>query len=510
MPNAIVLESDSSQRMLLKALLEGSGYQVEEAGDAQRAQDLVRASKATLVLARGAEFAPLADELRRMRPDLEVLETLNFGNALVEGALGRDRVASFARDSLRLLVTMIEGNLGKPPQVDALTRVVELSAHRLRWGRAETETAAAVATLAALGPHLATFRYGAEAPKGAEAGLSRVLHASLAAAAQLRSPYPLAECLAALEERFDGRGRPNGLAGGQIPLAARLVSIALGYVELLGEHDASAAAEALRERSGTYYDPYMLDAFFQALRDERYVERLTSGAGGARVLVARADAGAQAICEMRLVAAGFDVETCSDGKEAFEKITSEPHPAAVIADTALPKLDGISLLLKLKRHPTAKSVPLLFVATKSDPGLIKKALALGAKDVLAEPLNFDVLGPKLQNLTAGAASTSGAVAGNLSEMPLSDFFQVLALGRKTARIEVSGQGIQGEVYFEQGIPIAAMTADQAGVGAFCMIVLLKEGTFKLFPNQSPSEHNLQQNLEALLLHVAWLEDEAER
>lgn len=510
MPIAIVLESDSSQRMLLKALLEGGGYQVEEAGDLQRAQDLVRASKASLVLARGEEFSQLTGELRRLRPDLEVLETLSYANALMEGALGRDRVATFARDSLRLLVNLVEAHLGKPAEVDALTRVVELSAHRLRWGRHETETAAAVATLAALGPHLASFRFGVEAPKGAEGGLSRVLHASLAAAAQLRSPYPLAEALSALEERFDGRGRPRGLAGGQIPLAARLVAIALGYVELRRERDESAAAEALRERAGSHYDPFMLDAFFLALRDERYVERMSGGAGGARVLVARADAGAQAIAELRLSAAGFSVEVCSDGSQAFEKITSEPHPAAVIADTTLPKLDGISLLLKLRRHPTAKNVPLLFVATKSDPGLIKKALALGAKDVLSEPLNFDVLNAKLQNLTAGAVSSGDAVTGNLSEMPLSDFFQVLALGRKTARIEVAGPGVQGEVFFDQGLPVAALTADKSGVSAFCAIVLLKEGTFKLYPSQSPEERNLDQNLEALLLHVAWLEDEAER
>tara|TARA_R110002072_G_scaffold37659_3_gene109828 strand:+ start:358 stop:1890 length:1533 start_codon:yes stop_codon:yes gene_type:complete len=510
MPNAILLEGDASQRMLLKALLEGGGYQVQEAGDPERAQDLIRASKPHVVLARGEEFSPLVNELRRLKPEVEVLETLNYGNALVEGALGRDAVATFARDTLRLLVNLVEGNLNKTPQVDALTRVVELSAHRLRWSRQETETAAVIATLAALGPHLTNFRYGAEAPKGALAGLSRVLHASLAVAALLRSPYPLTEGITALEERFDGRGRPAGLAGGEIPLASRLVAIALAYVEELETKEPSLAAEAIRERAGSHFDPYIMDAFFQALRDERYVERLSGGSGGVRILVARADAGAQAICELRLAAAGFDVDVCSDGAEAFDKITAEPHPAAVIADTTLSKLDGISLLLKLKRHPTAKAVPIVFVATKSDPALIKKALALGAKDVLAEPLNFELLSAKLQNLTAGAATSGDAIAGDLAEMPLSDFFQVLALGRKTARIEVLGPGVAGEVFFEQGLPIAAIMPDRQGVGAFCLMVLLKEGSFRLFPNQSPQERNLDQNLEGLLLHAAWLEDEADR
>lgn len=497
--------------MLLKALLEGGGFQVEEAGDPERARDLVRASKATIVLARGSAFSEVTEELRKSRPDVEVLETLNYGTAIVEGALGRDLLATFARDTLRLLVSLVEGSLGKTPTVERLTKIVELSAHRLKLSRHETETATVVATLAALGPHLTAFRYGAEAPKGAEGGLSRVLHASLAAAALLRSPYPLSEGIGALEERFDGSGRPQGRSGAEIPLAARLGAIALAYAEEVEGKDPSAAAEVLRERSGTYYDPYLLDAFFQALRDERYVERLSGGVSGARVLVARADAGAQAISELRLAGAGFDVEVCKDGAEAFEKITADPHPAAVIADTTLAKLDGISLLLKLRRHPTAKSVPILFVATKSDPGLIKKALALGAKDVLAEPLNFEVLIAKLQNLTVGATTQTGAIAGDLSEMPLSDFFQVLALGRKTARIEIaSGSGPLGEVYFDEGIPVAAMTSEENGVPAFAKMVLQKTGAFRLFPNQHPEERNLDQNLESLLLHVAWLEDEEGR
>ena len=46
--------------------------------------------------------------------------------------------------------------------------------------------------------------------------------------------------------------------------------------------------------------------------------------------------------------------------------------------------------------------------------------------------------------------------------------------------------------------------------SFAKMVLQKTGTFRLFPNQQPKERNLDQNLESLLLHVAWLEDEEGR
>ncbi|MBL4848814.1 MAG: DUF4388 domain-containing protein [Planctomycetes bacterium] len=511
MPNAIVLEEDSNQRMLLKALLEGGGFQVEDAGDARSAQDLVRGSRARIVIARGASFGSILNELRLTRPEVEILEPSNYAAALVEGAVGRDLVATFARDVLQFLVNLVEDHTGVEPSVERIVRMTELSARHLGLGRIESETAAVVATLAALGPHLARFRFGGDAPVGADAGLSRSLHAALAAAAFLRSPYPLAESISALEERLDGSGRPSGLIGSEIPVAARLASISLAYSELIGAGiEESLVAEALRDRAGLHFDPLFVDAFFKALRDERYVERMAGGQSGVRILVAHPDASALTISELRLSAAGFVVEACSDGAEAFEKITSEPHPAAVIASTVLPKLDGISLLLKLRRHPTAKKVPVVFVTSQTDPGLIKKSLALGAKDVLAEPINYDVLAAKLQTMTQGAATQQTAVAGNLAEMPLTDFFQVLALGRKTARIQIESNRLNGEVFFEDGQPVAALTADGSGVEAFCNLVMLNHGSFRLFPAQHPEEKNLTKNLDALLLHVAWLEDERDR
>lgn len=512
MPSAIVLETDGTQRMLVKALLERGGYTVEEAGDPAHAQDLLRASRARLILTRGAAFSGVCADLRRNRPEVEVLETLNYGAALVEGAVGRDLLATFARDVLQLLVTLIEGHLGEAPTTERVVRMTELSARHFGLGRVEAETAGVVATLATLGPHLARFRFGGEAPEGAEAGLSRALHASLAAAAMLRSPYPLAEALEALEERFDGSGRPKGLSGAEIPLAARVAAVPLAYVKLLAEGaEESTIAESLRDRAGAIYDPQAVEAFFQALRDERYLERLAGGQSGARILIVDADSSSLTVSEMRLSAAGFAVETCQDGAEAFERITAEPHPAAVIADTVLPKLDGVSLLLKLRRHPTAKDVPVIFVTARTDPGLIKKSLMLGAKDVLAKPIQYEVLTAKLQTMTQGAATQQDALSGNLAEMSLSDFFQVLALGRKTARVEIVASASQrGEVYFVQGMPVAALTPEEEGVEAFCQLLLLRQGNFRLFPDQHPDERNLDQSLEALLLHVAWREDEASR
>ena len=70
-------------------------------------------------------------------------------------------------------------------------------------------------------------------------------------------------------EKWDGSGYPYGLAGSQIPIAARIVAVADVYDALRSRrpykepmsHD--AACEIIREGSGKHFDPDVVDAFFQ-------------------------------------------------------------------------------------------------------------------------------------------------------------------------------------------------------------------------------------------------------
>jgi HD-GYP domain-containing protein (c-di-GMP phosphodiesterase class II) len=74
------------------------------------------------------------------------------------------------------------------------------------------------------------------------------------------------EIVRASHEHMDGSGYPNGLAGDEIPIGARIVLVAESYLALaLGRsyHDQDRAGEPLdqlRLESGTRYDPAVLDA----------------------------------------------------------------------------------------------------------------------------------------------------------------------------------------------------------------------------------------------------------
>lgn len=73
-------------------------------------------------------------------------------------------------------------------------------------------------------------------------------------------------------ERWDGKGYPAGLAGGAIPLAARIVAVADSFAAMLSPRPHrpalgfEAAAAEVRRCSGTQFDPEIVDAFLRIVR----------------------------------------------------------------------------------------------------------------------------------------------------------------------------------------------------------------------------------------------------
>jgi diguanylate cyclase (GGDEF)-like protein/putative nucleotidyltransferase with HDIG domain len=82
----------------------------------------------------------------------------------------------------------------------------------------------------------------------------------------IKFPYPVADSILAHHERFDGKGYPAGLKGGDIPLGARVLSVADVFDaytsdRLECEDSIEDAMRALREGSGTFFDPEVLSVW---------------------------------------------------------------------------------------------------------------------------------------------------------------------------------------------------------------------------------------------------------
>jgi two-component system, cell cycle response regulator len=85
----------------------------------------------------------------------------------------------------------------------------------------------------------------------------------------------VAEIVGATHERYDGTGYPRGLAGQEIPLAARIVFVCDAFDAMIAARpfgEAKSEAEALHELrtcAGSQFDPHVVDVFMAELAVRR-------------------------------------------------------------------------------------------------------------------------------------------------------------------------------------------------------------------------------------------------
>ena len=69
-----------------------------------------------------------------------------------------------------------------------------------------------------------------------------------------------AHAIRSLDEHWDGKGYPEGLAGQQIPILARIINASQTLEVFAAAYGSSEALKVLRERTGTWFDPEIVRA----------------------------------------------------------------------------------------------------------------------------------------------------------------------------------------------------------------------------------------------------------
>ena len=92
----------------------------------------------------------------------------------------------------------------------------------------------------------------------------------------------------------------------------------------------------------------------------------------------------QQLAQMYLEREGFRVKTASDGESALSSVATL-HPALVVLDVMLPKLDGFEVCKRLRQQDNPVAI-LMLTARDDDVDKII-GLELGADDYLTKPFN---------------------------------------------------------------------------------------------------------------------------
>jgi CheY-like chemotaxis protein len=97
---------------------------------------------------------------------------------------------------------------------------------------------------------------------------------------------------------------------------------------------------------------------------------------------------------------GYRVVTARDGQEALEAIQRE-HPALVIADILMPKMDGFSLLHRIRLDPETRNIPVIFLSATYVAQEDKDfARAIGVTRFIEKPVNWDKFLPIISEILA--------------------------------------------------------------------------------------------------------------
>lgn len=89
----------------------------------------------------------------------------------------------------------------------------------------------------------------------------------------------------------------------------------------------------------------------------------------------------------------FHVELAVDGAQAWMLLDADPERFdTLILDRFMPRMDGLELLLKLKRDPRFEDLPVIMQTAAASPDEVEEGLVAGAWYYLAKPYRIEALG----------------------------------------------------------------------------------------------------------------------
>jgi CheY-like chemotaxis protein len=82
-----------------------------------------------------------------------------------------------------------------------------------------------------------------------------------------------------------------------------------------------------------------------------------------------------------------------DGEEAMQHIdaweTGKQPPTLILLDLKLPKIDGLDVLARLKKHTQYKKIPVVVLTTSAEDRDVRAAYDLGANSYIVKPVSFE-------------------------------------------------------------------------------------------------------------------------
>jgi len=134
-----------------------------------------------------------------------------------------------------------------------------------------------------------------------------------------------------------------------------------------------------------------------------------------RILLVEDDPKIASFIVKGLKAAGYAVDHASDGEKGLRMALTEPYDTAII-DIMLPKLDGLSLIGRIRKEKI--QTPVLTLSAKGSVEDRVKGLQSGSDDYLTKPFAFSELLARVQALIRRATGLSEPTKLSFSDLSM--------------------------------------------------------------------------------------------
>ena len=94
----------------------------------------------------------------------------------------------------------------------------------------------------------------------------------------------------------------------------------------------------------------------------------------------------------------YVVEEAVNGKEAWEKLQTQPLPDIILSDVMMPEMDGNELCKLAKENELTADIPFVMLTARLASEHKKEGLENGADEYITKPFDIDLLNLRIRNL----------------------------------------------------------------------------------------------------------------
>ena len=196
----------------------------------------------------------------------------------------------------------------------------------------------------------------------------------------------------------------------------------------------------------------------------------------------------------------YEVVIANNGREALN-LLKKNKVDLVISDIRMPDINGLDLLVKIKKEYPQTKVIIMTAYGSSD--VQKEANRRGSLHYVEKPFEISDIRKIIIDLIGKRKGFKGKVFG----LQLTDIIQMNCLSRLTTALIITRDGERGVIYLNEGEIIHAECGEQKGTDAFYKILSWQEGEFLSNIGVAPPVQTIYQNWEHLLVEAMRRDDD---